>query len=173
MEEHKRREYAGTLASLQLQPDAMIPFVLEATGRLGKSASTFLEQLETSVEVRAEVSARSTIKFMLAHIRCCLHRGNAICVRFHREDARVMVTTGGAGLGIGLGLGMDADIGHGLGADIDIGMDPAFADADVETGSMGVGVRVGLGVDSGSGASETAQYDSLFDDADLVSIAEV
>jgi hypothetical protein len=163
MEEHKRREYAGTLASLQLQPDAMIPFVLEATGRLGKSASTFLEQLETSVEVRAEVSARSTIKFMLAHIRCCLHRGNAICVRFHREDARVMVTTGGAGIDIGLGTGLG----------MDAALDPSFADADVETGSIGLGVHPHVRVDSGSGASETAQYDSLFDDADLVSIAEV
>ena len=171
MEEHKRREYAGTLASLQLQPDAMIPFVLEATGRLGKSASTFLEQLERSVEVRAEVSARSTIKFMLAHIRCCLHRGNAICVRFHREDARVMVTTGGAGIDIGLGIGLGTGLGTGLG--MDAALDPSFADADVETGSIGLGVHPHVRVDSGSGASETAQYDSLFDDADLVSIAEV
>jgi hypothetical protein len=159
LEERKRRSYIGTLASLQLHPDALVPFVLEATGRLGKAATTFVEQLETAVEVRAEVSARATIKFMLANMRCSLHRGNAICIRFHRENARLMAT---------------ASIGEADMMVVDTDLDTGYGDGDVAEYVTGVGVSsppTGAGVRTGT--RDTTQYDSLFEDADLVSIAEV
>ncbi len=163
LEERKRRSYIGTLASLQLHPDALVPFVLEATGRLGKAATTFVEQLETAVEVRAEVSARATIKFMLANMRCSLHRGNAICIRFHRENARLMAT---ASIGEADMMVVDTDL--------DTGYVDGDGDGDVAEYVTGVGVSSSItGAGVRTGTRDTTQYDSLFEDADLVSIAEV
>ena len=99
-EAKKRRAYVATLQALQLQQDALVPFVLEATGRLGQAATSFLERVEADPHVRQEVDGKASIKFLIALLRCSLHRGNAMAVEFHRRQSRLIGRVEWNGMGM-------------------------------------------------------------------------
>ena len=91
-EDKKRRTYEATIQTLQLQQDALVPFVLEATGRLGQAATSFLERVQADPHIRQEVDGKASIKFLIALLRCSLLRGNAMAVDFHRRQSRLIGT---------------------------------------------------------------------------------
>jgi hypothetical protein len=76
-EERKRERYRAALAAQNLREDALVPFVLEATGRCGPAATAFLESLATRPGVRREVDIRGSIRYFRAHMAGHILAANA------------------------------------------------------------------------------------------------
>lgn len=89
-ENTKRAQYQGTLARLALQPAALVPFVVESTGRLGSCAQAFLESLATMPGLRPRVDVAETLRFLVLEITVRIMRGNALSMARSREQARVI-----------------------------------------------------------------------------------
>jgi len=126
-ETRKRRQYELTLQALNLQPSALVPFVVEATGRFGDAAMEFLDLIELDPQCRQDIAIGSTVKFLISHLRLCLHRGNAMCLRLLRSESRVY-GTGGVGVGVGVEVEMPV-----LAPDLDVAADTTAAAADFAT----------------------------------------
>lgn len=63
IEDEKRHSWSETLIARQLAPSALIPFVLESSGRFGPAALKFLKELASFPSLRPEISAAPTISF--------------------------------------------------------------------------------------------------------------
>jgi hypothetical protein len=74
----KRLKYQRELTAMGLQPNALVPFVVEATGRLGTDAEDFITKLATLGGARDTVDITSTVKFLKDRIRSCVLRHNGI-----------------------------------------------------------------------------------------------
>ena len=67
-EDRKREHYRAALAERNLREEALVPFVLEASGRCGPAAVRFLDSLASMAGVRLEVDARGAIRYFRAHM---------------------------------------------------------------------------------------------------------
>ena len=90
-EADKRRQYRHTLETLGLREDALVPFVVEATGRLGTAAQEFLSRLSTLPGRRPSPEVEPTLKFMLMSIAVSIARGNAFSMARSRDHTRVLM----------------------------------------------------------------------------------
>ena len=88
-EVEKRAHYRAALAHRGLADTAFIPFVVEATGRLGSAAETFLDQVITYPDLQAE-DAIGTVRFSIARLQTLIARGNAIAIGAFSRGARVV-----------------------------------------------------------------------------------
>ena len=91
-EHGKRTQYQHTLRSLGLRDDVFVPFVVEATGRLGPSALAFLDHVTTLPGVRGHVDVAQTLKFLVGAITASVHRGNSLSMARSREQSQVLMT---------------------------------------------------------------------------------
>jgi hypothetical protein len=87
-EARKRAEYADTLTALHLHPDALVPFVVEASGQLGRAATDFLDALQHHPHLRPDVDTLETLRFMRLEITHRVLRGNAIALSHVRAHVR-------------------------------------------------------------------------------------
>ena len=85
----KRAHYRAALAHRGLAPSAFIPFVVEATGRLGEAATTFVEQVVTYPDIQA-TDAAGTVRFGMARLQTLIARGNAIAIKAFARGARAI-----------------------------------------------------------------------------------
>ena len=88
-EGEKRAHYRAALAHRGLAPSAFIPFVVEATGRLGEAATTFVEQVVTYPDIQA-TDAAGTVRFGMARLQTLIARGNAIAIKAFARGARAI-----------------------------------------------------------------------------------
>ena len=79
-EQIKRRRYQDTLAALNLPPECFVPFVLEATGRWGPAAETFLKNLPLMGLDPNVTEAESITAFCSRRIQGIIGIGNAKCM---------------------------------------------------------------------------------------------
>jgi len=91
-EQNKRAQYQHTLRTLGLRDDVFVPFVIEATGRLGPSALAFLDHVTTLPGLRGHVDVAQTLKFLVGAITASIHRGNSLSMARSREQSRVLMT---------------------------------------------------------------------------------
>ncbi len=87
----KRVQYRHTLDTLGLREDVLVPFVVEATGRLGPAAQAFLDRLDALPGRRGQVDMASTVRFMVRSIVTCVLRGNALSMARSRNQSRVLM----------------------------------------------------------------------------------
>ena len=66
----KTSKYAAVIAAMHMQSSALVPFVVEATGRLGPSASAFLDLLKSQKP--------SIVDFFLRRLHIVLAHYNAL-----------------------------------------------------------------------------------------------
>lgn len=84
MAEHRKRlAYAPSLAARNLAPETLVPFAVEATGRLGDAATSFLAALPEMHPTGPPDSFADCVAFHLARIRVIVLRGNARAFRIH------------------------------------------------------------------------------------------
>jgi hypothetical protein len=76
-EHRKRVAYASSLAARQLAPDTLVPFAIEATGRLGTAAESFLASLSLLDPTGAREGFAEILDFHKARLRVITLRGNA------------------------------------------------------------------------------------------------
>lgn len=91
METKKRADYAPTLPVLNLGPSALVPFVVEATGRLGKDALEFLDALLTAPGRNAHCNVSNTTRFMMGRITAAIIRGNSLALAATAEHLQTVV----------------------------------------------------------------------------------
>jgi hypothetical protein len=78
IEDQKRQSWLPTLVARQLAPEALVPFVMESTGRFGPSALKFLKGLITMPGLRNDISAEPTISFFKKQMQARIMIGNHI-----------------------------------------------------------------------------------------------
>ena len=88
-EGEKRAHYRAALVHRGLAPSAFIPFVVEATGRLGEAATTFVEQAVTYPDIQA-TDAAGTVRFGMARLQTLIARGNGIAIKAFARGARAI-----------------------------------------------------------------------------------
>ena len=91
METKKRADYAPTLPVLNLDPSALVPFVVEATGRLGKGALDFLDALLTAPGRNPHCNVSNTTRFMIGRITAAIIRGNSLALAATAENLQTVV----------------------------------------------------------------------------------
>ena len=63
--------------------------MVEATGRLGEAATTFVEQVVTYPDIQA-TDAAGTVRFGMARLQTLIARGNAIAIKAFARGARAI-----------------------------------------------------------------------------------
>ena len=86
----KRRQYRDTLTSLGIREDRLVPFVVEATGRLGTAATAFLDRLAEIPGQRAGSDVPQVTKFLSRAITAACMRGNSLSISRSREHAQLV-----------------------------------------------------------------------------------
>ena len=89
-EQRKAARYRDTLTSLGLDDTALVPFVVEATGRLGVAATSFLDSLALRPGIRAEVNMAATLRATTTEIQHRILIGNSVSTSRARAEARVI-----------------------------------------------------------------------------------
>lgn len=80
----KRAKYAPVLRTAGLNESALIPFVLETTGRFGEAALAWLDKVRTLPGQRTTVDAGSQLSFLRTRIRTSLLKQNhAMASKMH------------------------------------------------------------------------------------------
>lgn len=91
-EQRKRERYEATLRAMNVDPQtAFVPFVLEATGRLGPAAAAFLAAMEGDARGfhgRDAVNVKSETRFFRRKLQHVLAQGNSFCVATHVAAVR-------------------------------------------------------------------------------------
>ena len=87
MEQTKVNRYRETLLALGLEAGALVPFVVEATGRFGPAASQFMASLGDRPGIRPGVNVATTVRFMIATLRSHILVGNSVCTSRVRDLA--------------------------------------------------------------------------------------
>jgi hypothetical protein len=79
-EAEKRAKYAPLLAALGVHRDQFFPFVVEATGRFGPAATSFLTKLPQPDRIRAGVNVDSEVQFFKRKATAHVWLGNAFAM---------------------------------------------------------------------------------------------
>jgi hypothetical protein len=80
--QEKRLRYADALAARGIDPNCLVPFVFETSGRLGPEARAFLDEIRDISAANAPTrNATNTIKFFCDRMRHALLEGNAVIVQ--------------------------------------------------------------------------------------------
>ena len=88
-EVEKRAHCRAALAHKGLADTAFISFVMEATGRLGGAAETFLDQVITFPDIQTE-DAIGTVRFSVARLQTLIAKGNAIAIGAFSRGASII-----------------------------------------------------------------------------------
>lgn len=92
-EHRKRLSYASSLATRGLAPESLVPFVIEATGRFGTAAQSFLDALPTMVPADRAAAAQEVISFYSARLRIITHKGNNQAFTAHNPHLQTYLST--------------------------------------------------------------------------------
>jgi hypothetical protein len=90
-EAEKRRKYAPVIAAMESTEEQFIPFVLEASGRLGEAAKAFLLRLVNDVGEDRKRQVQDIISFQMRRIQTVIARQNA-CMTARCQMVPLVVT---------------------------------------------------------------------------------
>lgn len=79
-ETQKRQEYAPLLHDRDLAPSSFIPFIVEATGRIGPAGKRFLSDISLYPGIRAGTNLKTLISYYRKRIHGHILNGNAKCL---------------------------------------------------------------------------------------------
>jgi hypothetical protein len=89
-ERRKELAYASSLAARNLSPDALIPFAMETTGRLGTRAQAFLDALHLEVPPDRAATVQDAVSFAISRLRIITIRGNNYTSTAHNPHLQTL-----------------------------------------------------------------------------------
>jgi hypothetical protein len=89
-ERRKELAYADSLAARNLAPDALVPFAIETTGRVGARAQAFLDGLHTEVPEERAATVREVVAFTLHRLRIIILKGNNYTIAVHNPHLQTL-----------------------------------------------------------------------------------
>jgi hypothetical protein len=89
-ERRKELTYASSLAARNLAPEALVPFAIEATGRLGARAQAFLDALHMEVPAERSATVQDAVAFATNRLRIITIKGNNYTSAAHNPHLQTL-----------------------------------------------------------------------------------